>query len=111
MIIRLSEEQYKWLNNAQDIISEDVYVNGIKGKKANLTYSQRHSSNPTKNHGNMNSADMLDTGKMDQDNNDTFIVPLKGGINSYNITSIKGVEVMHYFKIKCKTKRQILTLM
>lgn len=105
MIIRINEEQYRWLNEAKDIVNEDVFVNGIKGKKANLTYNQRNSSNPTRNFGNMNSADMLDTGKMDQNNNDTFVVPLKGGINSYNITSIKGVEVMHYFKNKIQHKK------
>lgn len=74
-------------------------------KKANLTYTKRQNTNMTKNRGNMKSSDMLDTGKMDQNNNDTFIVPLKGGINSYNITSIKGVEVMHYFKNKVNNKK------
>lgn len=106
MIIKLSEKQYKWLNEAKDIIiNEDVYVNGIKGKKANLTYSKRQSTNRTVNKGNLKSSDMLDTSKMDQNNNDTFIVPLKGGINSYNITSIKGTEVMHYFKNKINHKK------
>lgn len=41
---------------------------------------------------------MLRTDKMDQSNSDTYEVPLKGGIMSYNITSIRGAEVMHYFK-------------
>ena len=122
MIIKLTEQQYKWLSGAKDIIKrnkineikhiakkndslhEDVFVNGIKGKKANLTYNKRGSDSPTRNIGNLNSADMLDTSKMDQNNNDTFIVPLKGGINSYNITSIKGTEVMHYFKNKINKK-------
>lgn len=35
-----------------------------------------------------------------QNNDDTYEVPLKGGIVSYNITSISGQEVMHYFKNK-----------
>lgn len=90
---------------ANESIDEDVFVKGVKGKKANLTYNQRSSSNPTRNRGNVSSNDMLDTGKMDQNNHDTFIVPLKGGINSYNITSIKGVEVMHYFKNKYAGKK------
>ena len=41
---------------------------------------------------------MLKTDKMEKNNGDTYEVPLKGGIMSYNITSIKGVDVMHYFK-------------
>lgn len=85
-------------------LNEDVFVNGIKGKKAKLSYNKRASSSPTKNFGNYKSSDMLDTGKMDQNNEDTFIVPLKGGIKSYNITSIKGTEVMHYFKNKFSNK-------
>ena len=90
-------------------VNEDVFVNGITNKRnkevANLTYNKRKSAQATRNIGNMKSADMLDTGKMDQNNNDTFIVPLKGGINSYNITSIKGTEVMHYFKNKINQKK------
>lgn len=109
MIIKLTEQQYKWLSGAKDVITEDVYVNNISKRKnkniANLTYNKRSSSSPTKNFGNMKSSDMLDTGKMDQNNSDTFIVPLKGGINSYNITSIKGTEVMHYFKNKVNKKQ------
>lgn len=105
MVVKLTETQYKWLSEAKDILNEDVFVNSIKGKKANLTYNKRNSTSPTRNVGNLNSTDMLDTSKMDQNNNDTFIVPLKGGINSYNITSIKGTEVMHYFKNKVNKKQ------
>lgn len=83
MIIKLTEQQYKWLSEAKDIVTEDVYINDISKKRnkniANLTYNKRNSSSPTKNFGNMKSSDMLDTGKMDQNNSDTFIVPLKGG--------------------------------
>lgn len=111
MTIKLTEKQYQWLNNAYDILNEDVFVNGVNGKKANLTYSKRPSTNMTKNHGNMSSFDMLDTGKMDQNNNDTYIVPLKGGLNSYNITSIKGTDVMHYFKNKINKKKTEMKLM
>ena len=102
MNIKITVSQYILLERK---IDEDVYVNGINGKKANLTYTKRQNTNMTKNRGNMKSSDMLDTGKMDQNNNDTFIVPLKGGINSYNITSIKGVDVMHYFKNKISNKK------
>lgn len=95
--IHISEEQFQRLN-------EDVFVSGLKHKKAKLSYDKRQSSGRTRNVGNYNSSDMLNTGKMDQNNADTFVVPLKGGINSYNITSIKGTEVMHYFKNKFSNK-------
>lgn len=95
--IYINEEQLEMLN-------EDVYVSGLKRKKAKLSYNKRQNANSTRNIGNYNSNDMLNTGKMDQDNSDTFIVPLKGGVNSYNITSIKGTEVMHYFKNKFSNK-------
>ena len=91
--IYINEEQLQRLN-------EDVYVSGLKRKKAKLSYDKRQNADRVRNMGNYNSSDMLNTGKMDQNNADTFIVPLKGGINSYNITSIKGTEVMHYFKNK-----------
>lgn len=99
MIIQLTEQQYKWLSEAKDIITEDVYVNNIskKGNKniANLTYNKGGSFNK----GNKNSADMLKTGLMDNGGGQsTYEVPLKGGLISYNITDINGTEVMHYFK-------------
>ena len=54
---------------------------------------------------------MLNTNKMDKNNNDTYEVPLKGGIMSYNITSIDGKEVMHYFKNYFESgKETIMTL-
>ena len=91
--IHINEEQLQILN-------EDVYVSSLARNKAKLSYNKRQNSDRVRNVGNYSSADMLNTGKMDQNNADTFIVPLKGGINSYNITSIKGTEVMHYFKNK-----------
>lgn len=95
--VYINEEQLQKLN-------EDVFVSGLKRKKAKLSYNKRQNADHVRNMGNYNSNDMLNTGKMDQDNADTFIVPLKGGINSYNITSIKGTEVMHYFKNKFSNK-------
>ena len=82
-------------------INEDVFASKKTGKnKLQLTYNKRQSSDRTRNMGQLNPFDTVNTGKMDQDNEDTYIVPLKGGIESYNITSIKGTEVMHYFKNK-----------
>lgn len=80
-----------------DKLFEDVYISDINKKKKNarLTY-QKHKTKY--NVGNYDSADMIKTDKMDNDNADTYEVPLKGGIVSYNITSINGTEVMHYFK-------------
>lgn len=91
----LTEEQVKAYTEAQDVINELVYVNGVKGNKANLTYD---SGNTAKHKGNLSQIDKIQTDKMDQNNADTYEVPLKGGIMSYNITSIIGKEVMHYFK-------------
>lgn len=96
--IILKEEQLSLIN-----IDEDVFANKVKGRgknKLNLSYNKRASDNRTINFGNLLPFDIINTGKMDQNNADTFIVPLKGGINSYNITSIKGTEIMHYFKNK-----------
>ena len=101
--IHINESQL-WLLN------EDVFVSGLKGKKAKLSYNKRASDKATRNLGNYSSTDMLSTGKMDQNNADTYIVPLKGGINSYNITSIRGTEVMHYFKNKFSNKSANINL-
>lgn len=88
--IKLTESQFNRL-------FEDVYMNNIdtKNKKVGLTYNKYRG---VRNKGNLNSFDMLKTDKMDTNDSDTYEVPLKGGIISYNITSINGTEVMHYFK-------------
>lgn len=100
-ILLITEEQYRAFINGEDLINEDVFASGKKGRnKIQLSYNKRKSSNPTKNFGTLNPAELLNTGKMDQNNSDTYEVPLKGGIMSYNITSIRGTEIMHYFKNK-----------
>ena len=87
--------------NKVSLLSEDVFASKKKGKnKIQLSYNKRTSDAITKNRGNLTPAELLNTGKMDQNNSDTYEVPLKGGIMSYNITSIKGTEIMHYFKNK-----------
>ena len=92
--LNITEQQY-------DRLFEDVFASKRTGKnKLQLTYNKRQSSDRTRNMGQLNPFDVVNTGKMDQNNEDTFIVPLKGGIESYNITSIRGTEVMHYFKNK-----------
>lgn len=85
------------INEGQKKIFEDVYINGLntRKKQAQLTYDN---SGSKINRGNLSPADKLKTDKMNQLNGDTYEVPLKGGIMSYNITSISGTEVMHYFK-------------
>ena len=95
--IKISESQYR-------LLTEDVYVNGLnkKKKQATLTYNRSNS----RNKGNLSVADKVKTDKMLQNNDDTYEVPLKGGIISYNITSIDGMEVMHYFKRKFSKKGQ-----
>lgn len=96
MIIKLTETQYNYFVNASDVIKEDVFTSDIddKSKVANITYAKGMSSKKR----NAVSGDFLKTDKMDSSGHDTYIVPLKGGIVSYNITSISGTEVMHYFK-------------
>lgn len=90
-----------YIDESKISILEDVYASGKKGKnKIQLSYKKRTSSSPTKNFGTLNPSELLNTGKMDQNNSDTYEVPLKGGIMSYNITSIRGTEIMHYFKNK-----------
>lgn len=79
-------------------LNEDVFANTKKIKKNSigLTYN-KHTA---RNKNNFSSFDMINTDKMDESNEDTYEVTLKGGITSYNITSINGEEVMHYFKRK-----------
>lgn len=95
--IIISEGAFKRL--FENVYDEDVFINSKKNNKTNkkafLHYSK---NNGGYNKGNLNSFDMLKTDKMELNNGDTYEVPLKGGIMSYNITSIKGVDVMHYFK-------------
>lgn len=60
-------------------LKEDVYASGKKGKnRIQLSYKKRASSAPTKNFGALNPAELLNTCKMDQNNSDTYEVPLKG---------------------------------
>lgn len=96
MIIKITEEQYRYFINASDLLREDVFTSDIdtNQKVANITYLKGGSSKKR----NAISGDFLKTDKMDNSGHDTYIVPLKGGIVSYNITSISGTEVMHYFK-------------
>lgn len=88
--IKISENIFKKL-------FEDVYMTNADSakKKVQLKYAKNGGKY---NKGNESSLDMIKTDKMDKNDNDTYEVPLKGGIISYNITSINGTEVMHYFK-------------
>ena len=82
-------------NVIKEYINEDVAVNQLDNqyKVANLTYNTSGIKN------NLKKSDYLKTDLMDKTSNaQTFEVPLKGGLISYNITGIKGTEVMHYFK-------------
>lgn len=96
--IKLTESQLR--NIIQECIvkslNESVYMSGKndRNKTVNLTYRKGNSINA------LNSHDILGTTLMDKDNKDTYEVPLKGGIMSYNITSIHGNDIMHFFKKK-----------
>lgn len=90
--IYLTEEQFKTMLSC--VVAEGVYINGVSGKKANLTYKKGSNWNK----GSLVNSDNLKTDKMDTAGSDTYEVKLKGGLTSYNITSINGTAVMHYFK-------------
>ena len=82
-------------------LKEDVFASEKRGKnKVKLSYNKRKSTDTIRNIGSLNAQELVNTSKMDQNNSDTYEVPLKGGITSYNITSIRGTEIMHYFKNK-----------
>lgn len=91
----------------EDVFADRTKVSGRKNKVIGLTYNQ---NNGGRNKGNLTSADMLSTDKMDANNEDTYEVTLKGGITSYNITSIKGEAVMHYFKNYFETGKNDATI-
>lgn len=80
-------------NNINEVVFADKNKINTKKKTIGLTYTKDKRAN-----GNANAFDKLGTEEMDQDNANTIEVPLKGGLISYNITDIKGTEVMHYFK-------------
>lgn len=77
-------------------LNEKAYIDGIKNNKATINYDD---SNAKRTVGNLTSADVIMTDKMDNNGGcDTYEVTLKGNIKAYNITSIKGTQVMKYFK-------------
>jgi hypothetical protein len=94
----------------QAILSENVYMDkdkvNTRKKEIGLTYRKNSKNvNALKNG---SAADYLNTDKMDNNNSDTHIVKLKNGIDSYNITRIMGMEVMHFFKKFWDNEKAIL---
>lgn len=79
------------------VLTEDVFTNKLdrNRKKANITYKKGLTVSANASRA---PKEAIKTDKMDSSGSDTYIVPLKGGINSYNITNIDGKEIMHYFK-------------
>lgn len=96
MKITLNEQDI--YNLVKKILNEVVYADNrkldIKRKKLGITYA-KHKNRAEANY---NVFDKLVTDRMDSDDDKTYEVPLKGGIISYNITDIKGSDIMHYFK-------------
>lgn len=86
------------------MINEVVYADkskiDTKKKTIGITYSKGNRARQ-----NANLLDKLGTNEMDEDNANTIEVPLKGGLISYNITDIKGIDIMHYFKKKWANKQ------
>lgn len=99
MILTLDDIKTMVNECVQTILTENVYMDKNKvnrnKKKIGLTY-RKNSRN--RNALDTGGADYLNTDKMDQSGANTYIVRLKNGIDSYNITNIKGVSVMHFFK-------------
>lgn len=87
-------------------LNEVVYANKLVGNKLNLTYDSKRKNAENK----WLKKDNLTTDKMDSNNDDTFIMPLKGGLVSYNITGINGTHVMHYFKNYFQNKKEMVKL-
>lgn len=99
LIKQYQTESRKKIHVNEDVFNrlfEDVFMTNADSNKNKVQL--KYAKNSSFNRGNLNSNDMVKTDKMDNDNNDTYEVPLKGGLVSYNITSINGTEVMHYFK-------------
>lgn len=95
MRIILNERQLAALRKS-DVLSEDVFVSNIDNKKKRLGLSYLKGGSAIRR--NKYKGESLKTDKMDSVGSDTYEVPLKNGMMSYNITSINGTEVMHYFK-------------
>ena len=110
--MRLTINDIKQMVNecVQAILSENVYMDrdkvNTRKKEIGLTY--RKNSKNVNALRNGSAADYLNTDKMDNNNSDTHIVKLKNGIDSYNITRIMGMVVMHFFKKFCDNKKAIL---
>lgn len=99
--IRLTEEDIReMVEKTVALLMEDVFADKSKMNSKKKVIGLTYNKHVNKNTGNLKSSDMLGTDKMDKNNEDTYEVTLKGGIKSYNITSIKGESVMHYFKNK-----------
>lgn len=81
-----------------------VYIDKNKIDTDKKTVSLTYNNGGTQNTGAV-AGDNLNTDKMDSDGgNDVYEVKLKNGLVCYNITSINGTEVMHYFKRKWDNK-------
>ena len=88
------------------MINEVVYANRekINDKKKSIGLSYTKGNWATNN---ASPDARLGTNEMDQENANTIEVPLKGGLISYNITDIKGTEIMHYFKKKWAQRERV----
>ena len=98
--ISLSESDIKKMVmlTIKQILNEAVYADKNKLNQKKKTIGLTYNSNTRNIQGSALKQDNLKTDKMDTNNGDTYEVPLKGGIMSYNITDINGVQIMHYFK-------------
>ena len=92
------EIQKKKLEESK-LLNEAAYVDRIKNNKAMIHYERNRDGGSDRTSGNKNQTEKIGTKLMDNDNpNDTYKVKLKNGFECYNITSIVGTNIMHYFK-------------
>lgn len=92
-----------------NLLVEDVYIKKFRPDGKDKYGNDKYVGDVVYHTGNREGGeaewDMIHTDKMEQNNSDTYIVPLKNGLVSYNITSIDGTQVMHMFK---NAKREAL---
>lgn len=96
--INLTESQFAKI--FENLSNEEVYAASISNRGRGNAQIELGYSKGRHNGKRLSDTDYLNTDKMDNNGHDTYEVPLKGGYTSYNITSIHGTEIMHYFKRK-----------
>ena len=104
--IEISESQLLLLKKS--ILHEDVFASGINDRNKTVELSYVNGGSAIRR--NKFKGESLKTDKMESLGADTYEIPLKGGMMSYNITSINGTAVMHYFKNYFNSKKSTVDI-